>query len=331
MMLIREIIKVLLSVVLAVIISGCCDADDSCWRRTIVDGSWSFEDIDGFSASKVYSISSITDVYAWDGTTWQPMSDSPAGDCILSFSEDDILVASNGVILQFDGFSWKDILRTPYYFKDFWGFSENSVFVAGYEQYTIPGPIKAKIFNYNGTDWTEMTSNVEIPVLLQGIWGSSPTDVYAVGTDEEQYGGSAGKILHYDGSNWSVVKEDISYGLYGIWGSSSEDVFAVGGRGHVLHFNGSEWNEMETPAVSKNLYTVWGSSFSEVYAAGDTVLFYNGYDWLDIGKDAQGVIKSIWGSSATEFFAVGYTAGDWNIVGTILEYTCPEPGMSRRP
>ena len=190
--------------------------------------------------------------------------------------------------------------------------------------------IKAKIFNYNGTDWTEMTLNDDIPVLLQSIWGSSPIDVYAVGTDEEQYGGSAGKILHYDGSTWSVVKEDIPYGLFGIWGSSSEDIFAVGGRGHILHFNGTDWSEMETPDGTDYLSTVWGASATQVYAGGGSRLYYDGIRWIDINSGSPAYFESIWGTSATNLFGVGSVFGEnYEPVGTIVQYICPEPGMSR--
>jgi len=73
--------------------------------------------------------------------------------------------------------------------------------------------------------WTEMESGTT--EHLKGIWGSSATDVFAVGKD--------GIILHYDGSNWSDISS--GKGLWDVWGSSNTDVFAVGEYGTILHYD----------------------------------------------------------------------------------------------
>jgi hypothetical protein len=58
---------------------------------------------------------------------------------------------------------------------------------------------------------------------LNDIWGSSSSDVFAVG------GWGQGTIQHYDGSTWSTMSNDIptSSGFTGIWGSSPSDVYVV--------------------------------------------------------------------------------------------------------
>jgi hypothetical protein len=61
---------------------------------------------------------------------------------------------------------------------------------------------------------------------LFGVWGFSPSDVYAVG---EQ-----GTILHYDGSSWSPMDSETDQELFAIWGTSSGDVFVVSRWGFLL-------------------------------------------------------------------------------------------------
>jgi hypothetical protein len=78
---------------------------------------------------------------------------------------------------------------------------------------------------------------------LLGVWGSSPADVYAVGSD--------GAIGHYDGTEWSGMTtgatEDhsvvcgTSEELLALWGTSSSDIYAVGAHGTILHYDGTEW------------------------------------------------------------------------------------------
>ena len=54
---------------------------------------------------------------------------------------------------------------------------------------------------------------------LLGVWGSSSSDVFAVGDHKT--------IQHYDGTNWSGMKGG-SEGWYGdVWGSGGSDVFVV--------------------------------------------------------------------------------------------------------
>jgi hypothetical protein len=65
---------------------------------------------------------------------------------------------------------------------------------------------------------------------LYGVWGSSGTDVFAVG--------SVGTLLHYDGNDWTPMNSGTTENLFGIWGTSESDIFAVGGNGTILHYGG---------------------------------------------------------------------------------------------
>ena len=50
---------------------------------------------------------------------------------------------------------------------------------------------------------------------LYGVWGSSGSDVFAVG--------DAGTILHYDGSAWTPMSSGTTDSLRGVWGSSGRE------------------------------------------------------------------------------------------------------------
>ncbi|MFQ5826374.1 MAG: PKD domain-containing protein, partial [Dehalococcoidia bacterium] len=63
---------------------------------------------------------------------------------------------------------------------------------------------------------------------LYGVWGSSATDVFAVGI--------GGTIVHYNGTSWSAMSSGTTDLLWGVWGSSATDVFAVGIGGIILHY-----------------------------------------------------------------------------------------------
>jgi hypothetical protein len=114
---------------------------------------------------------------------------------------------------------------------------------------------------------------------LSGVWGSSATDVFAVG--------EGGTILHYNGSSWtpmaSVTTADY-LDLSGVWGISGTDVFAVGdgydpvlGTITILHYDGSAWSPVDSGTINP-LSGIWGISGTDVFAVGDggTILHYAG-------------------------------------------------------
>ena len=58
--------------------------------------------------------------------------------------------------------------------------------------------------------------------LLHGIWGSSGSNIFAVGDN--------GDIISYDGNNWNNRTSGTGNNLKGVWGSSASEVYAVGDR-----------------------------------------------------------------------------------------------------
>jgi uncharacterized repeat protein (TIGR01451 family) len=145
------------------------------------------------------------------------------------------------------------------------------------------------------------------PERLYGVWGSSGSDVFAVG--------DYGTILHYDGETWSAMDSGTTRDLSGVWGSRGDDVFAVGANGTVLHYDGATWSAMDSGNTS-DLWGIWGSSGANVFAVGgSTILHYNGLAWSAMSSGTIGWLRGVWGSSASNVFAVGS-----------MEYCEAEPG-----
>jgi hypothetical protein len=147
---------------------------------------------------------------------------------------------------------------------------------------------------------------------LNAVWGSSATDIFAVGRDDT--------ILHFDGSTWSPMKSGTTNCIFSdVWGTSPTDVFAVGTvdttSGIILHYNGSDWSAMLTPST---IYfgSVWGSSAADVFAvggdnSGSAIFHYNGNTWSKMTANLAGneTLYDVWGSSATDvFFSVGQSS-----------------------
>jgi hypothetical protein len=126
---------------------------------------------------------------------------------------------AQGIILHYNGTGWTEF-RTPeedLAFNGVWSAAPNDVFAVGERGQS------AVVYHFNGTAWAPMT----VPPVRQllDVWGTSGTDVYAVGDQT---------ILHFDGSAWTEV-QTTERRLTGVWASSPVDVFAVGGGGLILH------------------------------------------------------------------------------------------------
>ena len=229
----------------------------------------------------------------------------------LGSSATDVFAVGGNTIYHYDGTEWSATPAGQYTFYSVWGSSAHDVFAVGSTGrictmgcYYLP-----VIYHYNGTSWSPMTPYLGLSGL-NCVWGSSATDVFAVGND--------GLILHYDGTTWSQMSSGTTNPLYGVWGSSSTDVYAVG-QGSMLHYNGSSWSPVQTgyPAYFRG---VWGSSADNVFAVGYTftenvILRFDGNSWatMTMTPPSDCGLCAVWGSSGSDVFAVG-------VSGTILHY-----------
>lgn len=236
-----------------------------------------------------------------------------------SASSDIYAVGNRGVIRRFEGHAWKPVdlnlgpCATSFLFNGVWGSSASDVYVVGCYGNSMGDGCTAQglILHYDGADWRQ--EPVEDLPALKAVWGSGPTDIFAVG-------GST--ILHYDGIEWSPMASGTTEYLMALWGSAGADVFAMGTSGTILHYNGGAWAPMVS-GTTENLRGVWGLSGSDVFAVGDngTVIHYDGSDWTPFptSEDMASLpFKDVWGTGSTNFYVVGnsgivfrYGYGGW--------------------
>jgi hypothetical protein len=212
-----------------------------------------------------------------------------------------------------------------------WGSSGSDVFAVGSLWPFNEGFYEAYVAHYDGTGWSPMEvgsgtcsaadGGFRCNVELSDVWGSSGTDVYAVGNYRlfDVPEGDRAVIFHYNGEEWSEVLRQPSLEFRKIWGSSPTDIYVTGNTltgesseraaGALWHFNGSAWSEVPSP-TSSPLGAVWGSSSSDIYvlagaqATSGTIWHFDGTAWSPINTGASRLLD-IWGSSAADVFAVG--------------------------
>jgi hypothetical protein len=284
-------------------------------------GVWGSSETDVFVAGDNQT-GTVEGILHYDGHQWSQQT-TETGVFLSSVwgrSANDMFVVggvdggSGGVLRHFDGAAWS-AMSTPgftamnTFYNDVWGSSGTDVFAVGTYWDGDPNAI---IAHYDGTQWSMMTVPKALGRRLHGVSGTSPHDVWAVGTVDYSHCFppdpcySETVAWHYDGSQWTEASAGLRESLLeGVWSHSPSDVFAVGpgfGGGVVVHYDGHTWSPMVVPPLIQ-LRDVWGTSGSDVYAVGDEgILHYDGKSWTKV-SDRGGY--DVWGSSPTDVFVVG--------------------------
>jgi hypothetical protein len=71
-----------------------------------------------------------------------------------------------------------------------------------------------------------------LPGALMSIWGTSSTDVWAVGAD----GGAGAQVFHFDGAVWSSLDSGHEGDLWWVFGLPSGSVYMGGTGGTILRY-----------------------------------------------------------------------------------------------
>lgn len=207
------------------------------------------------------------------------------------------------LVVHYDGTSWSTLDTGTT--GDLWwvfGFPGGPVFMGGKG---------GQILRYENGTFTPMTTPGTQTVF--GIWGSSPTDVWAVGADEG--GQSGGFAWRLQGDTWvdaGLPATATSKAVWKVHGNAADDVWMVGTAGLLVHWNGTTFEETNMGSVS--LFTVHcdGARCAAVGGFGSAVIFeHDGMSWRDASTPTDPPLTGVCITPDA-----GYTVGDF---GTVLE------------
>lgn len=166
---------------------------------------------------------------------------------------------------------------------------------------------------------------------LWAVDGSSPNDVWAVGTG---FWGDTYRdrslILHWDGTGWSRVPSPDVGSLGDVAAVSVEEAWAVGG-GTILHWDGAAWERSPHPsppgtyiaaidasgpddawAVGMRYGAEWVDQYGDRNVGFDTLtMHWDGSSWKVIpspnGAPRHNFVEGVVALSPTDSWVVGYT------------------------
>lgn len=240
-----------------------------------------FTGIDAVSSDNVWAVAGNWDNYYvlhYDGSAWsvnQSLTQKSVYDMAIINENLGWTCTGKGEVIKYDGTSWNTFASFPgahFYRIEF--ASENDGWTGGYS-----GP---KFYHYNGTDWSEYNlTGLNDDFQVTGFKFTSPTNGWAVGR-EKMSSTPSGYILHYDGTDWTVVLEVPESPFSGIDIVNDTLGFAVGDQ--TYKYNGTEWIPWPDNLSSE----VEGVCFvdSETgWAYGNDGLFYKYNSFFGVGTN----------------------------------------------
>lgn len=207
--------------------------------------------------------------------------------------------------------------------------------------------------HWNGRRWSMVSSApFTDPVSLNGISGRPGTDVWAVGTDQSEFG-DLPVAERWDGSTWKVIpikNPTFPFGeLETVSVLSNSDVWAGGyyldnasvRRPLIEHWNGQTWNYVPSPdpgSVDTEILSLQAHSATDVLAAGKAwgpkdrppiIERWNGSRWsVDHSPAFRGVSGEFGAIAVDERHRLGLAVGDQpNRLGILqpMSFRWPSP------
>lgn len=264
---------------------------------TTVSPAPSYNGVWGLAMDDAVAIDALGGIVRWDGAGWKPETVPAAPGCpvsayggIWSSDADDVWVVGDdgavahrsadgwtaecldaaagralsavwgvssdrvyavgggGAAFVFDGGAWGALpgLPTEADLHAVWAWDEDHLFIGG----------DGVLLQFDGQTW--VSTALEGQVF--GLWGSSPTNVVAVG--------SGGQVWRHDiGGVWSLEPSGTLADLRAVSGRNAFDIYAVGDSARVIHYDGAAWWPMES-ASSGDYRAVWTARDMPTLLAG---------------------------------------------------------------
>jgi hypothetical protein len=229
----------------------------------------SMESVHIVSSTLAYGLGFTGRMWRFDGTHWAlgpSITDSSASAAYWRTPKDAWAV-NLAEIRRFDGLTWsRSINPTMQFLNGVWAASANDAWAAG------QGPT---ILRFDGMTWTPQAMPMNSIVQLTAVYGTASDDVWfagdalqflhwdgnslnvvpvprSLGPSAQLWGSSRTDVwavgntlsLHWGGSSWTEVPLPMSVTgqLLAIDGTGPTDVWAVGEGGVMLHSDGHQWS-----------------------------------------------------------------------------------------
>jgi hypothetical protein len=280
------------------------------------------------SATSAFAVGFPSVLVRWNGSQWiadAPPANLPNTRMLQGVWSDGPgnawAVGEKSTVLRFTGASWVAMSDSllPAGVRD----QYNGVWGSGTTTWTVGD---ASILRCTAT----ACANEAAPAggALHGIWGASPTAIFAVGEN--------GRILRSNGSAWTVMTSPTTRTLARVSGSSATDVWALGDS-VLLRFDGTQWtnvpmtgelDRLRSPATTVAMRAnfavfpgavgpgLWVRGPREVYISGQygDIARFDGFGWAQISSGSpRHFVTALHGTSGNGGCALAVTESNFSV------------------
>ncbi|HWU90170.1 MAG TPA: hypothetical protein VN253_23060 [Kofleriaceae bacterium] len=130
-----------------------------------------------------------------------------------------------------------------------------------------------------GASWAVVAEDQ--PSSLLSVWGSSATDVWAVGGDPRT--GTGPLVMHYDGETWTKLDTGLrNIDLWWVFGFAGGPVFMSGSNGTIVRYQNGTFEKLTTPGTFI-VFGMWGAAPDDMWAVGGN-FGGSGFAWRYDGR-----------------------------------------------
>ena len=284
------------------------------------------QDVWAAANGNAFAVGDAGTILRYDGQRWAPMSWQPTQGSATTVtlydvwgrSPTDVWATGSGVILHFNGVAWTEAFRltSSIPIHGIWGSpTGNKMFAVGAAGTLVES-------NNRGATWTQVASTPFGPRTMHSVWGSSDTDVWAVGdgivsryvyeskSKSYKWTQQTDRNVNLTGTNlevWGTLR------LSGSGAGSEFDVYVVGAGGSISRLSSRGWSAPPS-GTTRSLHGVWGSQPTsatppDIFAvgAGGTIVRSSdgGLTWAPMANQASVDLFGVSGSSSSSAVAVG--------------------------
>lgn len=238
----------------------------------------------------------------YDGESWEHLAPGGADSFwwVTGTGAHDVWMSGeHGRIAHWDGVSFRD--EPPLTSATIWGMWAASPSDAWAVGATPEGGTAAPndlVLHWDGATWSPVALPEQLGYSLNKIWGTSSTDLYAVG--------EGGAIWHRKGTTWAREPSPATSRLLTVFGCSATDVWAVGGD-DVLRSDGQTWRRVDG-ALTNLVNGVTCGPAGEVLIVGSGGLKprFVGGTWIDeFTSEPYGDLHGAWADGRGAFWTAG--------------------------
>lgn len=264
------------------------------------------------SSNNVWAVGDSGSILQWNGAAWTRKSGfgpTPRLGAMWPNSDDEVWFLGQSALRYRNG-AVEDhgkLASIEWYDKtEAWGSGPDDIW------YAAPD---STMFHWDGTRWSSMKLPLPSAYLaIRAVWGTSPTNVYAVTAAMDPFEPSNAYVVRWDGTKWEVVHTILegagdSWGrdLNTIAGTSASDIWVGADNGALWHFDGSTWTR--SGSIDTSVNELWASPSGTLWATTHGGVYRRplGGAWARVSSSPSLALGHISGSSDTN---VWVTEGD---------------------